>query len=225
VSSVVTGENLRQGFLQKLSTGAIKRWQKRYFVVAGHYLNYTDDEDHAQEHDAIKASIDLFNVTEYTASDNKITLAVGTEKHQFKAEDQADAAEWLNVMRGITADYRDALRKKALEQYQMAAPREVPRFKHLDESVQRQLDEARLMSNNIRPGEGDRWIYNAKSLQHHISNSMEHKKAKDFKRMQEEDKNKPQIDSDWAVAIKASLAEPKTNTEVSFNLSHSPELI
>jgi hypothetical protein len=120
VSSVVTGETLRQGFLQKLSTGAIKRWQKRYFVVAGHYLNYTEDEDHAQEHDAIKASIDLHNVTEYDASDCKITLAIGTEKHHFKAADQADADEWLNLMQMVTAEHRDRLRKKSLGQFQMA---------------------------------------------------------------------------------------------------------
>jgi hypothetical protein len=121
LSSIVTGENLRQGFLQKLSTGAIKRWQKRYFVVAGHYLNYTEDEDHAQEHDAIKASINLYDVTEYDASDNKITLAIGTEKHQFKAEDQADADEWLKVMHMVTAEHRDQQMKKSLGHFQIAS--------------------------------------------------------------------------------------------------------
>jgi hypothetical protein len=32
--SVVGGNELKSGLLQKKSTGAVKRWQKRYFVVS-----------------------------------------------------------------------------------------------------------------------------------------------------------------------------------------------
>ena len=31
---------LCEGYLKKMSTGMIKRWQKRYFTLAGHYLKY-----------------------------------------------------------------------------------------------------------------------------------------------------------------------------------------
>jgi hypothetical protein len=30
-----------EGFLEKQSSGALgKRWQRRFFVISGHYLNY-----------------------------------------------------------------------------------------------------------------------------------------------------------------------------------------
>ena len=32
------------GYLQKQTSGAVKRWQKRWFVVAGHYLRYYKSE-------------------------------------------------------------------------------------------------------------------------------------------------------------------------------------
>jgi hypothetical protein len=97
-----------------------------------------------------------------------------------------------------------------------------PRFKHIDESVQRQLDEVRFMSETNRPGDGDRWLHNVKSLQHHISNQLDRKKAERRERRQEEEKNEPLVDSDWAVALKASLAEAKTvNNTVGSTLAQS----
>jgi hypothetical protein len=32
-----------QGYLKKKSSGVIKRWQKRYFVIKGHYMSYYDN--------------------------------------------------------------------------------------------------------------------------------------------------------------------------------------
>ena len=56
-------------------------------------------------------------------------------------------------------------------------------FKYLNPEVQKHLDEVRIMSDNIRPGEGHNWIHNARGLQRHISNQ----RARKEEEKQEED--------------------------------------
>ena len=46
-----------KGFLEKKSQGAFKRWQRRYFEVAGHYLRCAIDDNHIEED--IKSATDL----------------------------------------------------------------------------------------------------------------------------------------------------------------------
>jgi hypothetical protein len=118
---VVTSEILKKGTLGKLSTGIIKRWQTRYFVIAGHYLNYTEDEAHAQQHGAIKATIDLHACTDVTVSDTKISLTIGGKVQQLKAANVAEASAWAEVMRTIVADNRSQLRKASLTQFSKSA--------------------------------------------------------------------------------------------------------
>jgi hypothetical protein len=91
------------------------------------------------------------------------------------------------------------------------------RFKHLDESIQQQLDEVRLMSDTVRPGEGHRWIHNAKSLRHHISHSQQQKMRQRAEQREQEEKTEPHVDSDWGAAIKLAFDKPKhVNTQVEF---------
>ena len=57
-ASAVSGSDavLLEGELLKRSTGLVKRWQKRYFAVAGHYLKYADSEQAVRK--APKATVD-----------------------------------------------------------------------------------------------------------------------------------------------------------------------
>ena len=42
--SVFGEQALREGYLLKQSAGVVRRWQRRYFVLGGHYLKYYENE-------------------------------------------------------------------------------------------------------------------------------------------------------------------------------------
>ena len=44
-NSVFQSPVLMEGYLKKHSSGVIKRWQKRFFAIKGHYLNYYENEN------------------------------------------------------------------------------------------------------------------------------------------------------------------------------------
>ena len=50
---------LVEGTLEKQSSGLRKRWQKRHFEVAGHYLKYYADASKAE----LKGAVDLKEAT------------------------------------------------------------------------------------------------------------------------------------------------------------------
>jgi hypothetical protein len=53
---------LQSGYLQKQSTGVFKRWQKRFFLVSGHYLKYYESEADSKgekSESKLKGTIDL----------------------------------------------------------------------------------------------------------------------------------------------------------------------
>jgi hypothetical protein len=47
------------GFLQKKAHSGIARWQRRYFVLSGHYLSYSQEDTHSEE---IKGGIDVADI-------------------------------------------------------------------------------------------------------------------------------------------------------------------
>ena len=56
-NSVFEAPVIMEGWLKKHSTGMIKRWQKRYFTIAGHYMKYYEDE--AKDEKTLKGTIDI----------------------------------------------------------------------------------------------------------------------------------------------------------------------
>ena len=58
--SVFTSAVAVEGYLKKHSSGVIKRWQKRYFAIKGHYLNYYENENMGDKQ--LKGTIDLLNL-------------------------------------------------------------------------------------------------------------------------------------------------------------------
>ena len=64
------GGVLRQGYLSKQSAGLLKRWQKRYFSICNHYLNYYADEHQS----GLKGSYDLRTIVSVEVDDRQITL-------------------------------------------------------------------------------------------------------------------------------------------------------
>ena len=100
-------------------------------------------------------------------------------------------------------------------------------FKYLNPEVQKHLDEVRIMSDNIRPGEGHNWIHNARGLQRHISNQRARKEEEKHEKLQEEIANEPLVDCEWAINIKRAFdtktVNPRYGTEgfwLTFRVSH-----
>ena len=50
---------LREGYLMKKSSGPIRRWQRRYFVLQGHYLKYCVNEEEKNAQEEIKGVVDM----------------------------------------------------------------------------------------------------------------------------------------------------------------------
>jgi hypothetical protein len=55
-NSVFSNEMLKEGYVQKQSTGLFKRWQRRFFVTSSHYLKYYAD---ASKSGGVNGAIDL----------------------------------------------------------------------------------------------------------------------------------------------------------------------
>jgi hypothetical protein len=89
---------LIEGSLLKRSTGALKRWQKRYFVVGGHYLKYADDEDSA--HTKPKATVDLNALQQCMIKRGTfITLRFNDDAVlEIQAATAQEAAGWREVL-------------------------------------------------------------------------------------------------------------------------------
>lgn len=63
-------------YLQKLSSGTVKRWQSRYFELSGHYLKYFEEKGKkdGNEEEGIKGTIDLENLCFCTVEGSELHL-------------------------------------------------------------------------------------------------------------------------------------------------------
>jgi hypothetical protein len=50
---------LKEGYMFKKSSGAVKRWQRRYFVLQTHYLKYYDKEACKNDQSEIKGTASI----------------------------------------------------------------------------------------------------------------------------------------------------------------------
>jgi serine/threonine protein kinase len=66
---------LKEGYLEKQSSGAVKKWQSRYFEISGHYLNYYEKRE-ARSEQAVKGAFDLKHIQEVSAAATSITIEV-----------------------------------------------------------------------------------------------------------------------------------------------------
>jgi hypothetical protein len=96
--SVFSSQVKMEGFMKKHSTGLIKRWQKRYFAVKGHYLNYYENENMADTE--LKGTIDLQNLQAVglTATDGELQVIVDGVSTMFRCETKAEAQKWVDSL-------------------------------------------------------------------------------------------------------------------------------
>ena len=105
---------LLEGPLLKRSTGVVKRWQPRYFVVAGHYLKYADTEEAVIA--SPKATVDLTALRSCTIDRGAFLKLAFTDS--MSLELQAATAEEANAWHEVLADFapKSSERKSSLMQ-------------------------------------------------------------------------------------------------------------
>ena len=92
----------KEGWLYKKASGRFRSWQRRWFSINNHYLNYfTDDRAAAIPGAVPETSIDLRQVSAValipgTKKNRKIELAFSKGRnYRLRAKNQADATEWV----------------------------------------------------------------------------------------------------------------------------------
>ena len=83
-SSMFGQSVLKEGYLEKESSGMLKKWQRRYFELSGHYLKYYETKEaHAQVQTSgnsgektIKGTADARDSGDVSAQGAVITIAL-----------------------------------------------------------------------------------------------------------------------------------------------------
>ena len=93
--SVFEADIMMQGYLEKLSSGMVKRWQSRYFELAGLYLKYFE-RAFPRTPDNVRGVIYLDELTScHSDAENIIHLHFSTNKPiQLRARSRENADRW-----------------------------------------------------------------------------------------------------------------------------------
>jgi cytoskeletal protein RodZ len=86
---------LREGYLEKQSSGRIQKWQSRYFELSGHYLKYYENKE-TKSDETLKGAVDLSSVNTVTSQAVSITIVTkdGMEINLRSTSDQV-AKLWV----------------------------------------------------------------------------------------------------------------------------------
>ena len=106
----VYGDDIQQcGYLQKQTQGAIKRLQKRYFEVSGHYLRYYESEKKKE----LKGALDMTDCVHVKQKGCSIKVDMGDITVKLKAETDHEAESWVDQLSALVptgaSDDPDAL--------------------------------------------------------------------------------------------------------------------
>ena len=86
-------EELASGYLEKKSSGALRKWQTRFFQASGHYLKYFADSRMGE----IKAVADLneLETIDHQAGERSFDLEFAHSAFHLRAPTQAEAHKWV----------------------------------------------------------------------------------------------------------------------------------
>merc|ERR1719160_1007250 len=96
-----------RGYLHKRSSGAIKRWQKRYFTLEQRRLHYYNGENECKT-SLHTDSIHNISVTQ-TDAGNALKIVIGHSHNrtlQLKATDVYEGEEFVKVLRAVAEQNR-----------------------------------------------------------------------------------------------------------------------
>ena len=102
-ASMYEGEQLHEGYLDKLGSKGRKRWQKRYFSARGHYLKYFADDSKAE----VKGALDLNAIQSCTIEETVmliVELGEDVVPMQLRAASAEDAVKWAEVLNSGVQD-------------------------------------------------------------------------------------------------------------------------
>ena len=89
----------KTGFLEKKSTGLVKRRIRRYFEIAGHYLRYYDSDKNTDSESSLKGAVNLFNVRAINCTlmtEGQFELLTNAEENvSLKADSPEEAELWV----------------------------------------------------------------------------------------------------------------------------------
>ena len=97
---------LQEGYAQKQSSGLVKKFQSRYFVLSGHYLRYYENKDSNDRNEQPKGVVDLNDVrTVAVADDDLITIVMKESERQIliKASSANSAVVWRDALAQVMA--------------------------------------------------------------------------------------------------------------------------
>eukprot|EP00935_MAST-01C_sp_MAST-1C-sp1_P001773 g1773.t1 len=100
--SVFQQSVIREGYLEKKSSGMVKQWQRRYFELSGHYLKYYEDKA-TKSDETLKGTIDAHEIGEIGAGKGgAITIVMSDDgaKINLRAPSEQSAAAWVDAIEG-----------------------------------------------------------------------------------------------------------------------------
>jgi tetratricopeptide (TPR) repeat protein len=97
---------LKEGYLEKQSSGAVKKWQSRYFEISGHYLNYYEKKE-ARSEQAVKGAFDLNHIREANAAGTAITIEVNDGSTvKLRGASEEVARLWVAEIKQVAGDLK-----------------------------------------------------------------------------------------------------------------------
>eukprot|EP00935_MAST-01C_sp_MAST-1C-sp1_P002436 g2436.t1 len=101
-SSVFQQSVIKEGYLEKQSSGMIKQWQRRYFELSGHYLKYYEDKG-TKSDDTVKGTIDVREIAELAAGKDGVIMMATSDggKINLKAPSETSAASWVDAIEQV----------------------------------------------------------------------------------------------------------------------------
>ena len=105
--SVYDGDTVKEGALDKRTTGMVKRWQSRYFMITGHYLKYFEDEKKTKTKGVIDLS-DLLAVTPDAANPEGTTFCLALDDAEVTLRGpKTEVDEWIAALQTFLPEPAD----------------------------------------------------------------------------------------------------------------------
>ena len=103
-------------YLQKLSSGTVKRWQSRYFELSGHYLKYYEEKGKkdAADEENVKGTIDLENLSFCTVDGSELHLEMidGRSAFEIKVKSLLDRVLSKDAIVSLTCTVKSKKRSE-----------------------------------------------------------------------------------------------------------------
>jgi Leucine-rich repeat (LRR) protein len=99
---------LKEGYLEKQSSGMTKSWQSRYFELSGHYIKYYEKKE-TKSDEALKGAVDLKDVRKVTSAGTKIAIVMndGTTLN-LKSSSEQSTGLWMTEIEQVVSDLKAA---------------------------------------------------------------------------------------------------------------------